>query len=107
MRLLTSSACGITGPPDRSVDGSEKNVNAAVPAPAVRFASKVEEYESDGSSSRMEPTKEAPSPGPQLPEVTAEQIKALSQSLADTKLQEQRMKSFSYQAFSLPASRVC
>ncbi|KAI0177497.1 kinase-like domain-containing protein [Pestalotiopsis sp. NC0098] len=83
---------------------------APVAAPAVRFASKVEQYDVDGGSSKLEPVKQAPEPSApgllQNPDVTPEQIKALSQSLADTNLQEQRMKSFSYQAFSLPPSRV-
>ncbi|KAH8198120.1 hypothetical protein TruAng_007697 [Truncatella angustata] len=73
----------------------------AAAVPAVRFASKVEEFDAeDGRRSRIEPTKDAPS------NVTPEQLRALSQSLADTNLQEQRMQSFSFQPFSLPASRV-
>ncbi|KAF3021975.1 serine/threonine protein kinase [Neopestalotiopsis sp. 37M] len=95
---------------NQSPGKSDHNDNAPVAAPAVRFASKVEQYDVDGGHSRLEPTKQAPEPSAtgllQNPDVTPEQIKALSQSLADTNLQEQRMKSFSYQAFSLPPSRV-
>ncbi|KAK9422365.1 putative Kinase-like domain-containing protein [Seiridium unicorne] len=87
-------------------DLPEDNAQAPVAAPAVRFASKVEQFAPDGSQSRTEPTKNASSPGLQPPNITPEQMRALSQSLADTNLQEQRMKSFSYQPFSLPASRV-
>lgn len=109
LRLLTS-ACKIPDSSNQSPGKSDHNDNAPVAAPAVRFASKVEQYDVDGGHSRLEPTKQAPEPSAtgllQNPDVTPEQIKALSQSLADTNLQEQRMKSFSYQAFSLPPSRV-
>lgn len=96
-----------TGTPNQLIDPSAKNANPPAPIPAVRFASKVEEFDPEAGRSRIEPTKGATFPTSQLPGVTPEQIKALSQSLADTNLQEQRMKSFSYQAFSLPPSRVC
>jgi hypothetical protein len=70
----------------------------------VRFASKIEEYGDDGRP-KLQPS--TPSP-PTIPTsvVTQDQLKALTKSLASSNLQEQRLKSFSYQPFSLPASRV-
>ncbi|KAI1877178.1 hypothetical protein JX265_000048 [Neoarthrinium moseri] len=96
---------GSSQPPEHS----DKNELAPELAPpAVRFASKVEEFGPEAGQTRIEPTKDASSPSSisQPPDVTPEQLRELTKSLAESRLQEQRMKSFSYQPFSLPASRV-
>ncbi|KAI1505361.1 kinase-like domain-containing protein [Biscogniauxia marginata] len=67
-------------------------------APAVRFASTVDE---------IEPPQSPPSCGLRKDSsATPEQIKALTDSLHGASLQEQRMKNYSFEPFSLPASRA-
>ncbi|KAI0132213.1 hypothetical protein BJ170DRAFT_235843 [Xylariales sp. AK1849] len=90
-----------TQPSSENPDGNPKVLE---PGPAVRFASKVEEFGPNGGPSKVEPTKDAVASPPDKPtELSQEQIKELS-----TTLQEQRVQnSYSFQPFSLPASRVC
>lgn len=79
------------------------NQNADELAPAVRFASTVEEITPAVARPSVEIVHEATS---DPADVTPEQIKALSVSLAGARLQEQRLKNYSFEPFSLPASRV-
>lgn len=82
-----------------SADGrrSENNVG-----PAVRFKSTVQEIDPQHTLS------DSPlSPADHVGELTPDDIKALSHSLQGTSLQERRMKNYSFEPFSLPASRVC
>jgi len=79
--------------------------------PAVRFKSTIEEIAPDDTTAAVPaPPIAAPirdislgEPG----EVTPEQIRDLSKRLKACPLQERRMNIFSYEAFSLPPSRVC
>ncbi|ROW14623.1 hypothetical protein VPNG_03181 [Cytospora leucostoma] len=68
--------------------------------PAVRFNSTVQEIDPQHTLSNSSPI-----PEHDVEEVTPEKIKALSQSLQGTGLQERRMNIYSYEAFSLPPSR--
>ncbi|KAI1337428.1 Pkinase-domain-containing protein [Xylariaceae sp. FL0016] len=68
-------------------------------APAVRFSSTVDEIDPPIVS------RESPDDR-QLSSATVEQIQALTDTLHGTSLQEQRLKSYSFVPFSLPASRV-
>jgi hypothetical protein len=82
-----------------SADGrrSENNVG-----PAVRFKSTVQEIDPQHTLS------DSPlSPVDHVGQITPDDIKALSHSLQGTSLQERRMKNYSFEPFSLPASRVC
>ncbi|KAI0484686.1 Pkinase-domain-containing protein [Xylariaceae sp. FL0804] len=75
-------------------------------APAVRFSSTVE---------NIEPPSVAPQEGTEAPESPAasrdgpptdQVIRELTNTLQGVSLQEQRIKNYSYEAFSLPASRA-
>lgn len=75
---------------------SENNVG-----PAVRFKSTVQEIDPQHTLS------DSPlSPADHVGELTPDDIKALSHSLQGTSLQERRMKNYSFEPFSLPASRT-
>ncbi|KAH7030895.1 kinase-like domain-containing protein [Microdochium trichocladiopsis] len=76
-------------------------------APAVRFASKVQEIDAPVPAGTPSVQIDEPlSPGiAENSEATPEQIQALTQSLRSSKLQEQRLKSFSFDPVSLPVSR--
>ena len=73
--------------------------------PSVRFSSAIEE---------IAPTRSPLSPEADrgsedvldFPEVSAEKLKEFSQSLQGRQLQERRMATFQFEAFSLPPSRV-
>ncbi|KAK7927744.1 hypothetical protein PG985_004742 [Apiospora marii] len=92
-----------TGSPDQLPELSEQHAKPQDAAPAVRFASKVEEISPGNLQSSAGPSNDS---ARETSEVTPEQIKALSTSLHGVKLQEQRMKGYSFEPFSLPASRV-
>ncbi|KAI1632268.1 kinase-like domain-containing protein [Biscogniauxia mediterranea] len=68
-------------------------------APAVRFATTVDEIEPPQQSPPSFEVRRGSS-------ATPEQIKALTDSLQGASLQEQRMKNYSFEPFSLPASRA-
>lgn len=70
--------------------------------PAVRFNSTVQEIDPQHTLSNS-----PPSPGVHAGELTPDDIKALSNSLQGSSLQERRMNNYSFEPFSLPASRVC
>ncbi|KAI0017484.1 Pkinase-domain-containing protein [Xylariomycetidae sp. FL0641] len=69
-------------------------------APAVRFASKVDEI---GPPAGLE--REDSPEARRGSSATPEQLRALSESLHGSSLQEQRMKNYSFEPFSLPASQ--
>lgn len=69
--------------------------------PAVRFSSAVEEIAPAASAERPRPDADAAST-----DVAADQLKALSRSLHGRPLQERRMNTYQFEAFSLPPSRV-
>jgi hypothetical protein len=74
-------------------------------APSVRFSSAIEEIAP--TRSPLSPEAVRSSEGAQdPPEVSAEQLKEFSQSLQSRQLQERRMTTFQFEAFSLPPSRV-
>ena len=85
-----------------SVAGGEQDSQTP---PAVRFKSTIEEIAPDDTSALLSaPIKDLSlgEPG----EVTPEQLRDLSKRLKACPLQERRMNIFSYEAFSLPPSRV-
>ncbi|PSR77999.1 kinase-like domain-containing protein [Coniella lustricola] len=69
--------------------------------PTVRFKSTVQEIDPQHSLSQS-----PPSDHESAADVTPDDIKALSKSLQGSRLQEKRMNIFSFEAYSLPASRV-
>jgi hypothetical protein len=74
-------------------------------SPAVRFKSTIEEIAPDDSTAPCPADIKRLSLG-DPGEVTPEQLRDLSKKLKACPLQERRMNIFSYEAFSLPASRV-
>lgn len=76
---------------------SEDNVG-----PTVRFKSTVQEIDPQHSLSDSPPSNDD-----RAREVSPEDLKALSKSLQGHSLQERRMNIFNFEAYSLPASRVC
>jgi hypothetical protein len=80
-----------------------KGRNDAVPA--VRFSSAVETISPDA----QQPSAERPGPSPLQNEpgpTGTDNLKTSSMSLHGTGLQERRMNTFQFEAFSLPPSRV-
>ncbi|KAK3944930.1 Serine/threonine-protein kinase oca2 [Diplogelasinospora grovesii] len=75
------------------------------PTPAVRFKSAVEEISPRATATNSSATVKDGSLG-EPGAVTPEQIRALSKSLRACPIQERRMNIFSYEPFSLPASRT-
>ena len=94
--------------PDAQNAPSDNREPRFQPQPAVRFKSVVEEINPAAPSQSYTTSgkDEAPGEDGETGEVTADQIRALSKSLRGCHLQERRMNIFSYQPFSLPASRV-
>ncbi|KAK8105891.1 HAL protein kinase [Apiospora kogelbergensis] len=92
------------GSPEQLPELSEQHAQPQEAAPAVRFASKVEEIAPENIQSSAEPSLD--DSAKETSEATPEQLKALSSSLHGVKLQEQRMKGYSFEPFSLPPSRV-
>ncbi|KUI68431.1 Serine/threonine-protein kinase oca2 [Cytospora mali] len=84
-------------PVSASERGSANNVG-----PAVRFNSTVQEINPQHTLSNSPPSQDNHDVG----EVTPEEIRALSHSLQGTRLQERRMNIYSFEPFSLPASRT-
>ncbi|TDZ14495.1 Serine/threonine-protein kinase oca2 [Colletotrichum orbiculare MAFF 240422] len=82
-------------------------------APAVRFASSVEEITptvtTTSPTETHSPVDAATGPGaPSLSEVTPDDLRALSKSLqGEGPLHERKMNVFGFEPYSLPASRVC
>ncbi|KAK2022932.1 Pkinase-domain-containing protein [Colletotrichum zoysiae] len=79
-------------------------------APAVRFASSVQEIAAPivtttSPTDTQSPTNAAT--GASLAEVTPDELRALSKSLQGAPLQQRRMNVFGFEPYSLPASRVC
>lgn len=72
--------------------------------PTVRFKSTVQEIDPQQSRTL---SYSAHSNNDPAAEVTPEDIRALSKSLQGHRLQERRMNIFSFEPYSLPASRVC
>ncbi|RYP81082.1 hypothetical protein DL770_005993 [Monosporascus sp. CRB-9-2] len=76
-------------------------------APAVRFASNVEEIDVAVPWSQQTSTQDGKqNSSMEVSDVTPEQIRDLTNSLRRANLQEQRMKSFSFAPISLPVSRI-
>lgn len=72
--------------------------------PTVRFKSTVQEIDPQQSTTL---SNSAHSNNDPAAEVTPEDLRALSKSLQANRLQERRMNIFSFEPYSLPASRVC
>lgn len=71
-------------------------------APAVRFASSIEEI----SPSAAVPATSQDQQDYSFSEVAADELKSFTKSLQGRPLQERRMNTFQFEAFSLPPSRV-
>ncbi|KAH6607207.1 hal kinase [Trichoderma cornu-damae] len=89
--------------PSPSKDSASSKHREA-PGP-VRFSSAVEEIE-PLASAELQTTTNASDRFDTFNEVAADQIKAFQKSLHGLPLQERRMSTFGFEAFSLPASRV-
>ncbi|KAJ0379030.1 hypothetical protein COL26b_002810 [Colletotrichum chrysophilum] len=79
-------------------------------APAVRFASSVQEITPTVTTTSPTDTQspiDAALGDASLSEVTPDQLRALSKSLQGAPLQQRRMNVFGFEPYSLPASRVC
>lgn len=88
--------------PDPPPSDDNGNANSG---PAVRFKSTVQEIAAPQNvSSSLPPIKDSPLSEPA--DVTPAQLRELSKSLQGTHLQERRMNIFSFEPFSLPASRT-
>ncbi|KAM7201640.1 Protein kinase-like domain containing protein [Rhypophila sp. PSN 637] len=75
--------------------------------PTVRFKSIIEEIDpKDASAAPPNAQPWSPNLGDPAADVTPEEIRHLSERLQACPLQERRMNIFSYEAFSLPASRT-
>lgn len=73
--------------------------------PAVRFASETEQI-SPSDTMKAAADAEGADSTSTFTEVTADQIKAFTKSFQNMPLQERRLNTFQFEAFSLPPSRV-
>lgn len=90
-------------------DTADKSAPATgTSTPAVRFSSAVQEFSpTEEAPGAGEPPAAAPdAPAPESQEVTPEQLRAFTKSLHGPLLQERRMNTYQFEAFSLPPSRV-
>ena len=109
--LKPAAAAAGTDSSSLGVDNSSNtntNTNSKKPsddAPAVRFASAIEEISADEPApvSSAEHDQDRPS---SFTEVTADQLREFTQSLHNRPLQERRMNTFQFEPFSLPPTRV-
>ncbi len=102
---LTQNASSELAPSHASKDQPSDQPDPA--GPAVRFKSTVEEISPETTALPIRPKDEASTSLGDPGQVSPEQLRALSKSLMASPLQERRMSIFGYEAFSLPASRVC
>ncbi|CRG84283.1 hypothetical protein PISL3812_01585 [Talaromyces islandicus] len=79
---------------------------AAEPPHAVRFASVNQEIEPDNSAQSQPEPLGAPTAANNLDPNAKDELRSLSISLQDTRLQESRLRHFAFEPVSLPASRV-
>lgn len=77
----------------------------SVTTPAVRFASETQQITSSDTMKAATDAENA-DPNSSSREVTAEEIKAFTKSFQNMPLQERRLNTFQFEAFSLPPSRV-
>lgn len=95
--------------PARDADAAGKSGHdTGASTPAVRFSSAVQEFspaDADASTIQEPAADDANAPA-ELPEVTPEQLKAFTKSLHGPLLQERRLNTYQFEAFSLPPSRV-
>jgi hypothetical protein len=104
--LVANYETGISGLAQTAPDPSTSPNSQ--PIPAVRFRSTIEEIAPDDATSRLPTVAKVKDVSLGDPaEVTPEQIRDLADRLKACPLQERRMSIFSYEAFSLPPSRVC
>ncbi|PHH62653.1 hypothetical protein CDD81_6799 [Ophiocordyceps australis] len=102
----TSPAGGREAASDSGVPQAQRaSHNGSSPrnsAPAVRFSSAVQEISPQEPAAATVPT----GPNHVSSPVTADQLQAFTKSLHGRPLQERRMNTFQFEAFSLPPSRV-
>lgn len=104
--MALSQAPGPSRQPEEPAAAQEKGTEDA---PGVRFSSAVQEI-SPTEPAAPEPSSSSPDETAQttsFTEVTADQLKAFTKSLHGRPLQEVRLNSCQFEAFSLPPSRVC
>lgn len=89
----------LQAPADKSADNNSKSGTST---PAVRFSSAVQEFSLDNP----EPVDTAEGQSDAAHEVTPEELKAFTKSLHGPLLQERRLNTYQFEAFSLPPSRV-
>ncbi|OAA33957.1 Protein kinase-like domain protein [Metarhizium rileyi] len=92
------------GPSQTSANASGVTANPKHDAPAVRFASSIEEI--SPSATATAPSHDSQAQDYSFSEVAADQLKSFTKSLQGRPLQERRMNTFHFEAFSLPPSRV-
>jgi hypothetical protein len=83
----------VTGASQNVESHATTGLKSSDDAPAVRFASSVEEIAADDDGVH--------------PQVSPEQLKQFTKALQGTPLQERRMNTYQFEPFSLPPSRVC
>ena len=95
-------------PPPAAQDAADKSAHATgTSTPAGRFSSAVQEFSPTEAPGADESPAAAPdAPASESQEVTPEQLRAFTKSLHGPLLQERRMNTYQFEAFSLPPSRV-
>lgn len=104
-RTASSSGADDAQQPQRQADGAAAT---GASTPAVRFSSAVQEFSLSGDADAAAGADaDAATPADaEQPEVTPEQLKAFTKSLHGSLLQERRLNTYQFEAFSLPPSRV-
>ncbi|OAR02895.1 hypothetical protein LLEC1_05881, partial [Akanthomyces lecanii] len=95
--------------PPAARDAATQSAHATgTSTPAVRFSSAVQEFSptEDGPGADDSPAAAPDAPASESQEVTPEQLRAFTRSLHGPLLQERRMNTYQFEAFSLPPSRV-
>ncbi len=96
-------------PPAAAQDAADKSAHATgTSTPAVRFSSAVQEFSptAEAPGANESPAAAPDAPASESQEVTPEQLRAFTKSLHGPLLQERRMNTYQFEAFSLPPSRV-
>jgi hypothetical protein len=94
-------------PADTAVAEQSDSKLSAEPPHAVRFASVNQEIEPAPSAQSQSELPSDPTAANNLGPNAKDELRSLSISLQDTRLQESRLHHFAFEPVSLPASRVC
>ncbi|ATY62850.1 Serine threonine-kinase-like domain [Cordyceps militaris] len=90
-------------PPAQDAADHKPGPATGASTPAVRFSSAVQEFSPVQDDT---PAAAPDAPAAQSQEVTPEQLRAFTKSLQGPMLQERRLNTYQFEAFSLPPSRV-